>query len=486
MSYINNSFSLNENYYFSNFLDQLATKRTYSEVLSHVIDNFTKVCAFYGPNNVVIKQTKNNPFEIITTKDLDESCGTRINIVEEKPSVKKGEIVYETIKIKSPKISILALTEAGIRTFMDINYYPFEQHGYFWASRPFAGSQEVSGYSEEKLEPIFNYLRRIYNFNEELFQYHLDLEAWQIQNPSEKSGVVTLWRSGNGYGKSSYTDWKCKYVYGDYVSVPNGQLSSINAEFNSEFAYKSFYVFEEANSIGNQFYVNFEKFKGMVTSETEGLRKMRKEKKFIKSFCNYHVNLNPRFSVAIDNRRWFCNEILPENKAEDSYYREFIPYYFKTHGAQYGSWYFRFLKERKVTRDIRAVPDTPYRQYLLGMVVPKTVKFIKEKLLNNPDIFRKSIEHHFEPIKYKGKFYDFITTKKEIRNQYKLWCVDNEFKFNPKEVEDLYPLELLYKGHYYKEDGKRSTIEFFDIKELTVNWKKNHLLKKDLEDDDDE
>lgn len=488
-SYVNNSFSLNDNYYFTDFLDYLATKNTYPEVLGHVIDNFARVCAFYGPNAVIIKQCKNNNFLISTIKDLDEACKARTNISEEKPKVKNGEVTYETVTVKPPIISKLALVHAGIRTYKNINYYPFEQPGYFWASRPLVGSQNRIPFLsieqlEEKLEPWFVIMKILCDDDSIVYEHFLNWLSWIIQNPGKASGIMYLIYSLPGMGKGTFTEFMTEFVFGLHCTIQEGDFQELMGTFNGPLEGKMFTVFNELPMTTKEFHPYNEKLKKAITGKMGPVRKMYKESYEALNFNNFLAATNNKrcgIKVEQNDRRIVCVSVRDSLLKPLEFYED---HHIRYNNAEYGSYMYEYLSRREITGNIRRIPMTKYKQYLIHAHSSPFKTFIRDQLLNNKANFKTALKIHFVGIN-RGKNYDNLTTRVEIKTQYKLWCSNESEKYDMKEINTYIPDDLEMKFHYINDNGVRSTKKCFDIDELIKYWYNKHIIIKEEDSDDD-
>jgi hypothetical protein len=487
MSYINNSFSLNEDYYFCNFLDNLGMQKTKSSKMMYVVENFHRVAAIIltGAGITIIKESKERPFVENSIKNMNALAAPFMCFYFTK--IDKDGNEKET-KIGGNDLSDFAIEQCGIYTYSSVNNTPLHISRAFNTFRPLIGSQNRIPFLsmetlEEKLEPWFIIMKILCDEDPIVYEHFLNWLSWIIQNPGKASGIMYLIHSLPGMGKGTFTEFMTEFVFGLHCTIQEGDFQELMGTFNGPLEGKMFTVFNELPMTTKEFHPYNEKLKKAITGKMGPVRKMYKESY---EACNYNNFLaatnNKRCGIKVEqnDRRIVCVSVRDSLLKSLEFYED---HHIRYNNVEYGSYMYEYLSRREITGKIRHIPMTKYKQYLIGTHSSPSKSFIREQLLNNKANFKTALKIYFGGIKGE-KNYDNLTTRTEIKTQYKLWCSNESEKYDMKEINTIIPDDLEMKFNYVNDNGTRSTKKCFDIDELIKYWYNKHIIIKEDYDDD--
>ena len=188
---------------------------------------------------------------------------------------------------------------------------------------------KVNTYSETtkpRFEKLLNHFKFLVNDGSEdvdkYFDYVMQIFAHMILNPMEKTKVLPVFKSKEGWGKNIMTDYIGKEIMGDKYHLETRNASKeIFGDFNGIMAEKLFVVFDEADPDETKIF--YEKLKGEITNNKFILKRKGIENTTIRSFVNYVSTTNNEGTIKISktNRRFSMFECT-QPKPTHEYFEE--------------------------------------------------------------------------------------------------------------------------------------------------------------------
>lgn len=304
------------------------------------------------------------------------------------------------------------------------------------------------------------------------FDYVMQIFAHMILNPMEKTKVLPVFKSKEGWGKNIMTDYIGKEIMGDKYHLETRNASKeIFGDFNGIMAEKLFVVFDEADPDETKIF--YEKLKGEITNNKFILKRKGIENTTIKSFVNYVSTTNNEGTIKISktNRRFSmfeCTQPKPTheyfeelNFSEDSIMKDkevklmFVEYLESIFNKNY---------------DFSNIPKSNYYKRsaeLCKVPIDDFLNDFYQKRFNDIDC---------EPFKYmKGKkkdHYNILT--KEMYNDYKSFLNET----NGEIVSQQKFKALLLEKEIFKLDRNLHGSELIYKKDILVDYlKKNDIFQ---------
>lgn len=180
--------------------------------------------------------------------------------------------------------------------------------------------------NEELIKPILNHIKILVNHNKDNFNYVINWMAKIIQNPNRKTGVLLVFKSKQGTGKSSFWNWFGNSIIGKnwYLTINDAHLL-IDNKFNSELQNKLFTLLDEAQTNG-KYIVGNERMKTKITENNIRIEPKGLEPYIMEDRNNYVLLTNNDFPVKIDDsdRRYCCfntsDELIKNTKYFNNYF----------------------------------------------------------------------------------------------------------------------------------------------------------------------
>jgi len=338
---------------------------------------------------------------------------------------------------------------------------------------------KVNTYSETtkpRFEKLLGHFKFLVNDGSEdvdkYFDYVMQIFAHMILNPMEKTKVLPVFKSKEGWGKNIMTDYIGKEIMGDKYHLETRNASKeIFGDFNGIMAEKLFVVFDEADPDETKIF--YEKLKGEITNNKFILKRKGIENTTIRSFVNYVSTTNNEGTIKISktNRRFSmfeCTQPKPTheyfeelNFSENSIMKDkevklmFIEYLESIFDKNY---------------DFSNIPKSNYYKRSAELC-----KVPIDDFLN--DFFQKTFNDiDCEPYKYtKGKKKDYYTKlTKEMYNDYKSFLNET----NGEIVSQQKFKALVLEKEIFKLDRNLHGSELIYKKDVLVDYlKKNDIFQ---------
>jgi hypothetical protein len=202
----------------------------------------------------------------------------------------------------------------------------------------------------------------------------------------KKTGIVLVWLSAQGTGKSILVDFIGRMIMG---SEDSGDLGSsylhvldetkVVGKFNGCLAGKLLVTLDEAGTGPYRDLANI--FKGLVSEKTMQIEKKGMEASSIDNSLNFIVLSNGERPVKVENssksdRRFAVFDVSERYKGNYKYFQELHEQLNSPLSAYH---FYMYLKQYDTKGlDLRDIPDTEARRDLRSYDIPKVIKWMSE------------------------------------------------------------------------------------------------------------
>ena len=280
----------------------------------------------------------------------------------------------------------------------------------------------------ERIQPVLDHMKIVLcNNNKEHYQWLLQYYANMVQNPTNKTDTIIIYKGNQGCGKSIFVDNFANNIIGETYSIstanPERQLLG---NFNGLLLNK---VFAVCNEVGNDMRPLIDRLKDLATAPDNIIEKKGKESIRNKNYININMTTNNNNPIDIqnDDRRmvWFnCN---PEFVGNTEYFTK-LASCLKT-DEDISSLY-HYLKEEvqiTITNFQITRPITKEYEAIKRLNTPNYTKFLIDYFSE-----KENVDFH----KYKGVNSQVIKST-DLYREYKRWCENTTFKpFNKSVLEE--------------------------------------------------
>lgn len=338
-----------------------------------------------------------------------------------------------------------------------------------------------------KIEIILNHMKILTNHDDKHFNYLLCWLASIIQNPNKKTGVLLVFKSDQGAGKSSFFKWIGNKIVGkDWFLPINNANILIDNKFNSEQQNKIFTMLDEAQTNGKYILGN-ERMKTEITEEWLRIEYKGMEPYIVENRNNFVLLTNNDFPVKIDysDRRYCCFNCSNEKIGDKEYFKEYFEILNDESVAEEFFLYLSILNIKNF--HCEDIPETNLKTQIRIDSAPTPIKYALE-------LFQTGY------IKYGNDLNDILTLDEEAKghidskklyNNYKSYvinkCPNNKlYEYNGfirklKDLTDIKSEKSKNLGEITiinKQTLKDGLINYFNIKNI------NEILNEDITYDD--
>jgi hypothetical protein len=202
------------------------------------------------------------------------------------------------------------------------------------------------------LEPLFEHIRSLVNFDNDDFEYVLNWLAQLVQQPETIPDTALIFISEEGIGKDLFSEL-IENTIGDKYYGTTEKLEQVCGRFNSLLDGKLLMVLNETNPIESS--QRLENIKAMITAKKLEIEEKYKSTIKCRNFCRFifFSNRSLAFPVEDGSRRpkimMGSTKYLPMNYGEKESADHFtkLSNTFKDKYFQYA--FLRFLKKRDIT-----------------------------------------------------------------------------------------------------------------------------------------
>ena len=285
----------------------------------------------------------------------------------------------------------------------------------------------------------------------------------------EKTKILIVLKSAEGYGKNIITDFIGKELMNDkYHLETRDAKNEIFGNFNGIMSEKLFVVFDETNPEESKYF--YDKLKGEITNNKLILKKKGIENTTIKTFTQYISTTNNElpFKLSKSNRRFVLFECT-QNKPNHNYFKELA----------FGKN--AIMKDKKIHKLFLDFLKSQYDKDFNFSVFPKSRFYERSyELCKVPidDFFNLFYQEGLtDSIKYdKGKKKDYNSVQlKLFYEKYKYFLNDNSGEL----ISQLKFKSLILENQIFKLSRNSIGLEvLFKKEELKIYLEKNNIFEE--------
>ncbi len=211
--------------------------------------------------------------------------------------------------------------------------------------------------------------------NAESFEFEINKLAHMVQNPSIKSQAVSIFKGGQGIGKSVLLEFLTKYVFGEHLSITIYSKEQLISRFNSHLSGKLMVVLEEGVDLADANSVNT--FKGMIRCPSINVEVKGSEIVSMPCNLNFFIATNNDYNRLFserDERVANYNVVSEKYKGNKDFFREAVELLYS---FEAGKAVFHYLVNKDLTGfNVRKVPQTDAKLEKKISSSPSFIKFM--------------------------------------------------------------------------------------------------------------
>lgn len=386
------------NYYVSDLQDKY-----YNGLLKDHLDAIQYIQQYYyeSSNGVYyFYNVEKDDFEFKSDKDFKKEVLDKINnckIVCNK--VKTNSKIYKIISnIFKPRHYNIGKDYYinSCKGFLHKKYKPFDEY-----------SEEIKA----NVHLYISYLKEIMcNNDDKMLDAYLKYYSQLARGI--KTEVIIYRKGGEGWGKSTETDFIFKYVFGHDICLV-GNSEPLLTHNNKIFMGKLLIIFEELPTFSDgQWSAVSSKLKTFTTEKFCVYRDLYEKAVQAENISNFQINTNVESIKDSNGRRYIILDLNPSHIEDYDYFENIKT---KCYNMTIGEAFFSYLmtkitdEQSKKFLGQRDFPDTSNKRLTISNLLHSSYKFLKERyLLTNTPIEKKA------PL--------------ELLLEYKLFCADERYK----------------------------------------------------------
>jgi hypothetical protein len=308
------------------------------------------------------------------------------------------------------------------------------------------------------LEPIYEHINSLVNYNEEHFEYVLNWLSHIAQYTESPAPTCLIFISQEGVGKDIFSNF-ISHCFNPNYCINTQRIENITGKFNSAIASKIFVTINELDAIESR--ENIEAIKYLITAEDILLEQKYRDPIKVKNYARYMFFSNQLTSFPAGGRRpiifYSSSKHLPNEcgvKESEKYFSKLVEFY---KNPVYQCAFLRMLFNRDISKwNPKEVTKSELQQELIDTSISPVAKWLADVVQNNLDketVKISSVQALSECNNYmRNNHYkhDLNATKfsVELTTIYKVKKVKNSTNFFVFDIKDL--RELLEKKLGFK------------------------------------
>lgn len=240
-------------------------------------------------------------------------------------------------------------------------------------------AQPVEDIDMERVNYINDFIFKVISSEDEkTYNYVLDWLACIIKYPRKKTGqCLVLYSKENGVGKNSFIEFLTKMIFGLHNSVANCNFNNIAGKFNGLQENKLLVCVNEASTMQDSYTAMFDKFKTLLTEDTQTFEKKGQDSYIAKDYTNYIFPTNNEnvMKVSETNRRVALLKISNIHLQDRKYFSWLNDEMLDQYGANH---YMTYLYHRQVNPIELVVPKTQLAEDVKRLQRAKPLLFLED------------------------------------------------------------------------------------------------------------
>ena len=347
---------------------------------------------------------------------------------------------------------------------------------------------------EINLEPVFDHIKSLVNYDEIHFKYVISWFAQLIQQPHILPHTTLIFISEEGVGKDLFSSFISEVINDNYC-FNTEKLESMCGKFNSILGGKLLATINETNPVESR--ERIENIKYIITADKVWIEGKHKDPIKTQNFCRFMFFSNRLFAFPIEDgsRRPVIfkssSKYLPANYGveENKKYFSNLANIYKN--KQYQKAFLEYLKKYDISNfNPKDIIKSELHQELEENSISPIVGFLSDIVKMKNGIFKMTTKETYENfliyVKSQNLKYELTPTKfnVEMTSTYKIKKIKNSnnyFEFDTEELKAF--LKAKYKIVFDDVENDKNENDIFDNDLTIANLKtENSELKNKLKE----
>lgn len=343
--------------------------------------------------------------------------------------------------VPQPFIKVWMTNDRHIRTYDDMEIIPpplICPSNIYNLWKPFEISlHEIEGIEtkeqqdqlDDNVDFLIKHLEYLCGNNEIVFDWFYSFICHMFQRPAEKPGVVPVFVSNQGAGKSTITYMISKLMGVSKVFETANPLETVFGKFTPNMENSLFVNIDELSK--HDMKLAFNKLKNLVTAPRIYINKKNCPEYEVNSYHRYlfTTNSNDPLPTSKDDRRFVIIRCSDEKIGDREYFNKV--YKLLEDKNTMRALYDSFMDEPNI-QDLKNIPQTEFQDNLKESYEPPEIKWLRDEITMN------GFANHMKSQEL-GKDYIVKETINNLYSSYSAFCkkmkldfVDNVIKFSLK------------------------------------------------------
>jgi hypothetical protein len=344
------------------------------------------------------------------------------------------------------------------------------------------------------LEPVFEHIKSLVNYNELHFKYVISWFAQLIQQPHILPHTTLIFISEEGVGKDLFSNFISEVINDNYC-FNTEKLESMCGKFNSILGGKLLATINETNPVESR--ERIENIKYIITADKVWIEGKHKDPIKTQNFCRFMFFSNRLFAFPIEDgsRRpvifQSSSKYLPVNYGIDENKKYFSKLANIYKNKEYQKSFLEYLKAYDITNfNPKEIVKSELHQELEENSLSPIVGYLSEIVKMKNGIFKMTTKETYENfliyVKSQNLKYELSPTKfnVEMTSTYKIKKIKNSnnyFEFDSNDLKKF--LTEKYKLVFDDVENDETKNDVFDNDLIIANLKnENSELKNKLKE----
>ena len=314
------------------------------------------------------------------------------------------------------------------------------------------------------LEPIFEHIRSLVNFNEDHYNYVISWLAQLIQQPHILPHTTLIFISEEGVGKDLFSKF-ISTIINDKYTLNTEKLENICGKFNSSLGGKLLITINETNPIESR--ERIENIKYLITADKIAIEGKHKDPIKSDNFCRFIFFSNRLFAFPVE-----------ENSRRPKIFQSSNKYLPKNFGSEENKKYFTNLAEN-------IYKNIDYQKAFLEYLKSYDISNFNPKMDIKSELHQELEDASINPvgeflIEYMRKLGGSIRVlTTELYNEFKTFLTKNSYKYDYSPKKFNVEIVATYKIKKIKNSNQYFEINYNELKELLTKKYKCEFDKID-------
>ncbi len=330
----------------------------------------------------------------------------------------------------------------------------------------FDGFNHFDNFKSEKvdLEPIFEHIKSLVNYNIDHFNYVISWLAQLVQQPHILPHTTLIFISEEGVGKDLFSGFLSEILNEKYT-MNTEKLENVCGKFNSALGGKLLITINETNPIESR--ERIENIKYLITADKIVIEGKHKDPIKTENFCRFIFFSNRLFAFPVEEGSRRPKIFQASNK--------YLP---KNYGVEENKQYFTNLADN-IYKNVK------YQKAFLEYLKTYDIKNFNPKMDIKSELHQELEDASINPV---GEFLcgyinklqgDIRVLTTELYNEFKKFLSDNSYKYEYSPKKFNVEIVATYKIKKIKSSSQYFEINYKEIKSLLTQKYKYDFDDKD-------